>query len=154
MIFDRTVEDAENAIKIRNEKVKNFLELTDEDIEILERGTLTINTLNRIEAKQNVISLMLQTMGYEVYIETKNWDYDNIFDISDFERWLNNLNIIKNAFFVYENTPYIPTMENFKIDYINLNNIEKFLYDVEEICNKVISIYVYSDMIYSGQGVN
>ena len=52
MIFDRTQNDVDTAILLRNTKVKNFETLTESDIATLEKGTLTINTINRIENKQ------------------------------------------------------------------------------------------------------
>ena len=52
MIFDRTQNDVDTAILLRNTKVKKFETLTESEIATLEKGTLTINTLNRIEAKQ------------------------------------------------------------------------------------------------------
>ena len=52
MIFDRTQNDVDTAIRLRREKVQTFQELTESEIVILEKGTLTINTLNRIESKQ------------------------------------------------------------------------------------------------------
>ena len=53
MIFDRTQNDVDTAILIRSEKVQNFETLTESEIATLEKGTLTINTLNRIENKQS-----------------------------------------------------------------------------------------------------
>ena len=38
MIYDRTEYDVSQAKKIRDEKVKTFQELTEEEIRILERG--------------------------------------------------------------------------------------------------------------------
>ena len=52
MIFDRTQNDVDTAILLRDTKVKKFETLTESEIATLEKGTLTINTLNRIENKQ------------------------------------------------------------------------------------------------------
>ena len=38
MIFNRTQDDITEAFRIRNEKVKNFTELTEDEVEILEKG--------------------------------------------------------------------------------------------------------------------
>ena len=50
MIFDRTQEDIEKAYELRS-KLQNGDSLTESEMTLLERGTLTINTLNRIEEK-------------------------------------------------------------------------------------------------------
>ena len=62
MIFDRTASDVDAAIKIRDEKVKSYQELTEEDVDILERGFITLNTINRIEEKQSELKSLLNNM--------------------------------------------------------------------------------------------
>ena len=64
MIFNRTENDVDKAIKIRAEKVQKFQELTDSDIESLEKGMLTINTLNRIEEKHLELKNLFNNLGY------------------------------------------------------------------------------------------
>ena len=64
MIFDRTQNDVDTAIRLRNEKAKTFQELTESEIAILEKGTMTINTLNRIENKQEELKNLFNEMGY------------------------------------------------------------------------------------------
>ena len=66
MIFDRTAADVEEAIRIRKEKVQKMQDLTEEEINILERGTLTINTLNRIEEKQEELKNLFEQDFYFV----------------------------------------------------------------------------------------
>ena len=80
MIFDRIQEDVNSAISLRNSKVKAFEDLTREEINILERGTITINTLNRIENKQAEISELLSQLSINVNIENKNWEEIQIFN--------------------------------------------------------------------------
>ena len=60
MIFDRTQNDVDTAILLRDTKVKNFETLTESEIATLEKGMLTINTLNRIETKQRRIKKSFQ----------------------------------------------------------------------------------------------
>ena len=64
MIYNRTATDVSLAKRLRAEKVQKFIELTDDEVQTLERGTITINTLNRIEDKQAEIKAMLDDMGY------------------------------------------------------------------------------------------
>jgi hypothetical protein len=139
MIFDRTQSDVDAAIRLRNEKVKIFQELTEEDVEILERGTLTTNTINRIEQKQDDLKNLFNGMGYfNTNIQNKSWDFDEIFYGYDFERIVNNTNILKNAFFVYSGTPQTPSPS---YDYKTFNDLEKILYDLDVMINDVKSHY-------------
>lgn len=140
LVFDRTQKDVENAVKIIKEKVKNFQELTGEEIQILEKGTLTINTLNRIEAKQAELKTKFNEMGYwnTNIINKTDWGYGDIFDEENFRRILNNLDILKNAFFVYSTTPKTPEAV---YQYKGINDIEKTLFDLETMIQDVKNNY-------------
>ena len=63
MITDRTVQDINSAKKIREEKIQKFIALTQDDIKTLEKGFITINTLNRISNKQKEISDILAMLS-------------------------------------------------------------------------------------------
>jgi hypothetical protein len=131
MIYDRTIEDVILSKEIRKNKIQKGEILNQEDIYILERGTITINTLNRIERKQEELKQLLTAAGYRnVEIINREWGYLDFFDKDNFERILSNLNILKRAFFVYYNTPDVPLMS---YNYENINDMEKILYDIEEI---------------------
>ena len=91
MITDRTLQDVENAILIRNKKVKTFQSLTEEDINVLEKGLVTIVTLNRVEQKQAELKNLLNSIGYwNTPIINKEWSYEQIFDDKELERLFNN----------------------------------------------------------------
>lgn len=139
MIFDRTIEDVNNAIKIRAEKVQNGVELSQEDIETLERGTITLNTLNRIEEKQDALKSELNGIGYwNTPMLNKHWTKNDIFDETDFQRIVNNLEILKKSFFVYSTTPRTPTAKYY---FENINAAEKILSDIELMISDVENHY-------------
>lgn len=140
MIFDRTQTDIDKAVKIRAEKVQTFQELTPEDIEILEKGTLTINTLNRIEEKQEELKNLFEEDFYFVdKIEHKYWSYTDFFIQEDFDRILFNLEMLKKAYFVYTHTPKTP--DNNYRKYQTINDVEKILYDLDIMISDVKSHY-------------
>ena len=139
MIFDRTQQDVDNAIRIRAEKVQTGLSLSEKEIEILERGTMTINTINRIEEAQDALKNIFNDMGYwNTPTSNKHWNGDEIFTKEDFERIVKNLGVLKNAFFVFANTPETPKA---RYDYESLNAIEKILNDLDLMINDVKSHY-------------
>lgn len=151
MIFDRTLQDVNNAIEIRNQKVQKGLSLTEEDIETLERGTLTIVTLNRIEDRQRELKNIFNDIGYwNVPITNKIWDYTQIFDEIEFERILNNTNILKNAFFVYAETPNTPSVS---YHYEDINSLEKILFDLDVMINDVKSNYRICGTFEAGEDI-
>lgn len=137
MIFDRTQTDVDNAKMLRSGKVQNFIELTSGEIETLERGTLTINAINRIEDKQSELKGIINDIGYwNTPILNKSWGYSNIFYTEEFQRILSNADTLRDAFFVYTDTPNTPIV-SYKYD--TLNNIEKILVDIENIITNMTS---------------
>lgn len=138
MITDRTQADVTAAKKIRDEKVKTFQTLADSDVETLERGTMTIATLNRIEGKQAELKNLLNCLGYwNIPIENKiDWAYNDIFTEADFRRIIHNENVLRNAFFTYNDTPTTPGISYY---YEDLNAIEKILQDIDILINDVKS---------------
>jgi hypothetical protein len=140
VIYDRTQEDVNNAKAIREEKVKKFLPLTEDDINTLERGTLTINTLNRIESKQAELKALLDDVYYfTAPFVTKTWGYTDVFTQEEFNRILNNLEKLKTAFYVFADSPLIPT-DNYR-RYEIINDTEKLLVDLEKMLDDLKSLW-------------
>lgn len=141
MIIDRIQADVDQAVKIRNEKVKTFQSLTESEITTLERGLLTTNTINRIEEKQAELKNLLNELGYyDTQITNKTWGAteDEFFYEEDFQRIIDNENILRNAFFLYNDTPNTP---NISYHYEDINSLEKILVDLDVMINDVKSNY-------------
>ena len=139
MIFDRTQNDVDTAIFLRNTKVKKFETLTESEIATLEKGTLTINTINRIEAKQEELKNLFNDMGYwNTPITNKLWSENDVFNVDEFQRIIDNTNILREAFFVYKATPNTPPIS---YHYNDINALEKILYDLDVMINDVKSNY-------------
>ena len=158
MIFDRTQNDVDTAIRLRNEKVKfapitmqpiNPEELTESEIAILEKGTITYNTLNRIEDKQDELKNLFNEMGYwNTPTTNKVWGENDIFNVDEFQRILDNTNVLRNAFFVYKDTPNTPPIS---YHYNDINALEKILYDLDVMINDVKSHYKECGNFESGE---
>ena len=149
MIYDRTQNDVQNAIKIRLEKVQNFIELNDEEIAILEKGLITINTINRIENKQSELKTLLNNIGYyNTDIYNKTWDELDIFTENDLIRIVNNTISLRKAFFVYFNSPKNPIAKYY---YTEINSIEKILYDLETMEKYVRENFKECNTFYCGE---
>ncbi len=137
MIYDRTISDVEAAVSIRADKVQKGMELTERDIETLERGFVTVNTLNRIESAQSTLKNDLNRLGYyNIPIVNKTWRKEQILKKSELERIVANLSVLRNAFFVCLDTPATPKAE---YHYANFNDVEKILYDIGVMINDVES---------------
>lgn len=139
MIYDRTQADIDNAKEIRDKYIKSFSELTDDQITTLERGFLTYNTLNRIENKQLDLRKLLNDIGYwNTEMSHRLWETGDIFTEDDFQRIVDNHNILRNAFFVYSDTPNTPSIS---FSYEDINSLEKILFDIETMIGDVKSNY-------------
>ena len=149
MIFDRTQNDVDTAILLRDTKVKKFETLTESEIATLERGTLTINTLNRIENKQEELKNLFNDMGYwNTPITNKTWSENDIFNADEFQRILDNTNVLRQAFFVYKVTPNTPPISYYWDD---INALEKILFDLDVMINDVKSHYRECGTFESGE---
>lgn len=137
MIINRTASDVELAKTLRA-KIQSGNQLTDAEVLSIERGTLTINTLNRIENKMSELQTRLNLYVYMISgVIVKSWQHEDYF-VHDLEitRWQNNLEILKDAFYTYTGTPNPP---NSVLNYQGANDVERILFDVESILDDMIS---------------
>lgn len=149
MITNRTQYDVDTAILLRDTKVKKFETLTESEIATLEKGMLTINTLNRIENKQQELKNLFNEMGYwNTPIINKVWGENNIFNVDDFQRILNNTNVLRQAFFIYKATPNTPPISYYWDD---INALEKILYDLDVMISNVKADYRYCGEFECGE---
>ena len=149
MIFDRTQNDVDTAVVLRREKVQTFQELSESEIATLEKGMLTINTLNRIETKQEELKNLFNDMGYwNTPITNKTWGENDIFNVDEFSRILDNTNVLRRAFFVYKDTPNTPPISYYWND---INALEKILFDLDVMINDVKSNYRECGTFESGE---
>lgn len=129
MITDRTSADvlaAKEIVRTNHRIFGGGYDLTDEQIATLERGTLTINTLNRIEGKQAEIKTLINECGYYNTAEVTNrtWDYSDYFTKSDLERLVKNNSILRESFFVASDAPDNATA---RYHFEEINKLEKIL---------------------------
>ncbi len=71
LVYDRTQEDVTSSAAIRSayQKLGNWSGLTGAERVQLERGTLTYNTLNRVESAVKTLAATLTSAGYPVEVE-------------------------------------------------------------------------------------
>ena len=158
MIFDRTQNDVDAARILINEKVKfdpttmqpiNLDELTPAELETLNKGTFNYTDLNRIESKQEELKNLFNDMGYwNTPTTNKTWSENDIFNVDEFQRIIYNTNILREAFFVYKDTPNTPKISYYWDD---INALEKILFDLDVMINDVKSNYRECGTFESGE---
>lgn len=138
MIFNRTLQDVNSAREIRL-KVKKFEDLTSTETATIEKGSLTHNTLNRIENKQKSLKSLINGIGYyNINIQNKTWKLGDKFYDTDIQRIVNNENNLRQAFITYASTPNTPISFLYFED---TNAIEKILNDLDIMINDIKSNY-------------
>ena len=149
MIFNRTLEDVSIAKSLIETKVKKFISLTSEELDSIERGTLTINTLNRIESAQKELKEIFILFGYYgAHIESKEWEHENVFYKKDLQRIILNCDTLQKAFFKKQNTPIAPSPT---YDIYCINDIEKIISDLYDMVNEVRSLWAECGDAESGE---
>lgn len=148
MIIDRTQKDVDLAKKIRAEKVQKFIELTADEISTLERGFITINTLNRIGNKQKEIANLLNSVGIETKVTAKTYVNGDDFTQTDATLLLNNNAKLRNSIAVMQTTPNNPT---YLWEYNNVNAIEKILVDLEKLIITIPYMFFHCGATNCGQ---
>lgn len=139
MIFDRNSNDVIRSLELRK-KIQKGYDLTEEETEEIERGTLTINTLNRIEDKISELKNILDDMDYKSEnLTSYRWNFGDFFLQKDFERILDSIKKLKNSFFVYQYTPDIPGL-NYR-HFQNINDVEKIIFDISQMIDDVLNNY-------------
>lgn len=150
MITDRTAADVSKALEIRRDYVQKGLPLTAEQVQTLERGTITINTLNRIEEKQAEISELIRSWGYYggTRIINKAWTAYDIFSADDLNRLVDNTKKLKNAYFQYLTTPNVPGAA---YRYDGINDLEKILVDLQQMAASMGEYFRECNTFFCGE---
>lgn len=126
LIYDRTQQD------LMNETDKAFISYLD---------------LNRIEEAVKYVSDLLNQYGYRNTTNNKtNWDITELRTQGEIDRIKQNYEILKTAY-VYKYD--IPDFNWSTLK--DANNIEKILADIENIINKMVSEFRYSNTFYSNE---
>lgn len=151
LIYDRTKSDetASAAIRKSYQKLGNWSGLTDTERAQLERGTLTYNTLNRVESAVKTLAATLTAAGYPVEItpvlkggkaEDREWQEGDIVRRAQWTTYLDNVQRLGDAYYTLAETEELPAPGD-KLGYEGANTIEKILADIDLLLDGMKSIY-------------
>ena len=99
--------------------------------------------------KTKELKNLFNDMGYwNTQITNKTWGENDIFNADEFQRILDNTNVLRQAFFVYKATPNTPPISYYWDD---INSLEKILYDLDVMINDVKSNYRECGTFYCGE---
>lgn len=153
LVTDRTQADV-NRVKQIAEKINNG---TASESELSEfnsasmKGAYNYTDLNRVGAAMQYVAERINGYGYVVHVSPKtDWGEEDTPTQSDTQRYLADLAVLRSTFAVLQSTPAVPVdME--KLTYIEANNIEKILEDIDVLLTKSAQAWLYSGEVFSGE---
>lgn len=153
LITDRTAQDLDR-VKILAEKA--WQDMTEEErAEWLSpmKGAYNYTDFNRVGVALNYVRDRLIETGYlsaGVFEAKVNWSVSDIVTETDLRGYLRDVSTIREALARYDTTPAVPEYSG-SLNYIEANNIEKILLDVDALITNMISILLYSNDFYAGE---
>lgn len=155
LITDRTPDDVKRWEYLRD---KGFADMTDaERAEWLAgdmKGAYNKGDLNRVGEALNYLHDRLNAAGYITYNNTftarTNWTVASIPTAADLTHYLKCVSSIREAMATFATTPPAPT-DTGALDYIEANNIELILGDVEILINNMLAARHYSGDLFAGE---
>lgn len=157
LVFDRSASDVQYATQLRNKVLmQGFNALTDEEKADWQthalKGFYNYTDKNRVESAVEQINKILIKYGYMnntlTIVKDRNMKY--IDDKASITRYLNNIQSLIDNFYVLPVTPEL--IENFDtLDITKANNIEKILYDINNILVGTLDYAVRSGVANCGQ---
>lgn len=117
------------------------------------KGNYNATDLNRIETWMQYLKELLAEYGYYANIQTKtDWEIglgkDKMF--SEINRIKTNLQTLRDVFYVRSTTPDTPSTTRVAINYVEANNIEQIMVDLEFLAGQIEKAFRYADFMYSG----
>jgi len=116
------------------------------------KGAQNYSDWQRLTDNMYYLADVLNEYGYSIEITCKNeWDIYDIPSETEIENIKSNLNLLKEVFFIFSTTPITPEMPF--THYEKINALERILFDISVMIEALRRYFVYSNMIYSGEGM-
>ena len=117
------------------------------------RGAYNVSDLNRVGLALNVIRDRLAATGYvspNAYNAKADWETGDTFTASDVAYYLAAVKTVREAVTQYKTTPPAPT-DSGALDYVEANNIERILLDVNHIIDNLTAAFFFLGDVQSGE---
>ena len=124
---------------------------TEEDlINLTKKAFYNYDDLNRIEEWCEYLAQKLNSYSYLVSITTKtDWTMFDFPTQNEIERIRTNINKLQQAYFSFTKIP--KTLDNMTIE--KANDVERILFEVNDVIEKMIAQFFYCRELYSGEGI-
>lgn len=147
-IYDRTQEDVDRAADLNRKYVSGRITESEKREWMGNlKGALNLADLNRIERNLDALARLFNTP-----VQKKNWAVGDIPRAGDYKRILDNVQKIREAWFVRFDTP--PTPAQPLNTYGKWNDIERILHDLNDTYERYRNNVCYcGTQLYAGEGI-
>ena len=115
------------------------------------RDFYEITDLNRVGEAMQYVAARLRSCGWDVEVSPRtNWKWTDRVTLAEAQRYLRNLRKLREALVLFATTPPLPGDAR-PFNAQEANNIEKILLDIEDMVQRTIDGYFFSDDLYSGE---
>lgn len=151
LIFDRTKADVDRAAYLASLNWRTMTQAEKDEWSGLLKGFYNASDLNRVGTAVEYVTNRLQAAGYSVQTAPKtDWSVADIPVLEQMQTYLNNVRTLRSVFTVPPSMPDVPSdME--KLTWEEANNIERILFDLNTLITNIMSNWVQSGMVQSGQ---
>lgn len=152
LIFDRTSQDVERWKALHN---KGWAAMSDaERSEWLSpmKGAYGVSDMNRVETAVKALSERLKALGYlhpTLTVKT-DWAASDVPGIPDFDRYYENVDILRRSVPLPGSTPGTPTTA-VRLNHQLANDVERILADIDIATRAIQNSWHYAGDIYSGE---
>lgn len=151
LITDRTQEDVERYIELKSKGFRGMTVAEKTEWETDLKGAYNDSDMNRVENAVEYVANRLTEAGYVVApVVKKNWNGTAKPTLIDLKNYMKNIADIRAALATFETTPEAPSTER-RLNFQAANAIEQILIDVDDLIQRMISVYLYSGELYSGE---
>lgn len=115
------------------------------------KGSYNAADLNRVQEAMHYLADRFAIYGYAVSLhDIREWTEADIPTQSDMDAYLEDLAALRGVLEMAETTPDAPDSMDF-LTYVEANNIEQILLDVENTISRLKLSWFYSGEIYCGE---
>lgn len=151
LITDRTQADVRRWEYLAAKRYSDMTEEEHAEWDAGMKGSYNATDLNRVGAAVQYIANRFSGFGYGVTVNPKqDWTMADIPTPDDMMEYLSDISTLREVFSVMPTTPHVPDDMD-RLNYMEANNIEQILKDIDLLLGHMVLAWFYSGDIYSGE---
>lgn len=153
LITDRTPQDVERWLELRNKGHANMTEDERAEWSVDMKGAYNVSDLNRVGTVINYLWGRLETAGYTAgrkVLARADWAVGEIPTATDLSHYLSCVEAVRAAMAQYRRTPKTPADVG-SLNYQDANDIEQILIDVDQLITNMLAARHFCGDLYSGE---